>query len=104
MPESSSSYVFKRLIALSSSFLSRAFKSPCVSLQDFGQTWENLTENSAGKIASFVDFEWGAMLKPWGNSTTNKDETIFATVYEDTKHLKGPLPNWVSTLRSAVHI
>ncbi len=27
-------------------------------------TWTNLTENSKGKIAAFVDFDWGLSLCP----------------------------------------
>ena len=98
-------------------------------LQDFGITWANLTANSAGRIASFVDYDWGERLTPeayghyagcvpvpclasrfqahtrrscagaafnWNDSDdpTHPDETIFATVYEDPKHMKGPLPSW----------
>ena len=39
----------------------------CITLasdaQDFGITWTNLTENSAGRVASFVDYDWGMPLK-----------------------------------------
>ena len=59
-------------------------------MQDFGKSWTNLTENSEGRIASFVDFDWGALLNPfWGaDEKEAEDPTIFATVYEDPKHMK----------------
>lgn len=59
-------------------------------VQDFGNTWKNLTENSGGRIASFVDYDWGAYLKPWNPEAKEQpsDETIFATAYEDPKHMK----------------
>lgn len=58
----------------------------CVHLQDFGRTWANLTANSQGRIAAFVDFDWGAELYTWGESNDSyRDETIFATAYEDPK-------------------
>lgn len=31
-----------------------------------GIVWKNLTEASGGKVAGFVDFEWGAALCPDG--------------------------------------
>ncbi|KAK9806438.1 hypothetical protein WJX73_007437 [Symbiochloris irregularis] len=63
--------------------------------QDFGRSWSNLTDNSQGRIAAFVDFDWGSDLYRWGEANdTIRDETIFATAYEDPKHIKGPLPNW----------
>ena len=59
--------------------------------QDFGKTWTNLTDNSGGRVASFVDFDWGALLNPWwGEDSDAEDTTIFATVYEDPKHMKVP--------------
>ena len=30
--------------------------------QDFGISWTNLTENSQGRVASFVDYDWGMLL------------------------------------------
>mmetsp|Transcript_3363 Transcript_3363/g.9396 ORF Transcript_3363/g.9396 Transcript_3363/m.9396 type:complete len:1023 (-) Transcript_3363:787-3855(-) len=49
-------------------------------------TWANLTEQSAGKISGFVDFDWGAALCP-GNDCAEKfkvtDDTILATMYAD---------------------
>lgn len=44
---------------------------------DFGKSWTDLVENSKGKIASFVDFEWA----PDDGSSTNPG--IYATVYRD---------------------
>ena len=60
----------------------------------------NLTENAAGRIASFVDFDWGAHLNPWFGATKEdaEDPTIFATVYEDAKHLKVHFPKPVLSL------
>lgn len=46
--------------------------------------WVNLTEQSGGKIAGFVDFDWGKNLCPGGTCDTMmpvKDETILATMY-----------------------
>lgn len=59
-------------------------------MQDFGNTWANVTENSNGRIASFVDFDWGVNLKPWNpeEKAPPPDKTIFATAYEDPKHMK----------------
>ena len=55
-------------------------------MQDFGRTWANLTVNSQGRIAAFVDFDWGSELYQWNESSDNvRDETIFATAYEDPK-------------------
>lgn len=63
--------------------------------QDFGRNWQNLTDNSQGRIAAFVDFDWGAELYRWGEDHDEiRDKTIFATAYEDARHIKGPLPNW----------
>jgi hypothetical protein len=59
--------------------------------QDFGVSWANLTASSKGRIASFVDFGWGAFLKPWHAwKDRPEDKTIFATVYEDPHHMKVP--------------
>lgn len=68
--------------------------------QDFGNSWANLTDSSKGRIASFVDFGWGAILKPWHAwKERPKDKTIFATVYEDAHHMKVPrLSNSVRVL------
>lgn len=64
---------------------------PCL-IQDFGNTWTNLTENSDGRIASFVDFDWGVLLQPWSKYREQPaDKTIFATAYEDPKHMKAGL-------------
>lgn len=30
--------------------------------QDFGASWTNLTANSAGRVSSFRDFDWGCKL------------------------------------------
>ena len=58
-------------------------------MQDFGNTWKNLTDNSQGRVASFVDFDWGVLLQPWSKYRERPaDETIFATAYEDPKHMK----------------
>ena len=63
-------------------------------MQDFGASWRNLTESSKGRIASFVDFGWGAFLKPWSEWREQAaDETIFATAYEDPKHMKVLMPS-----------
>ena len=54
--------------------------------QDFGKSWQNLTQNSQGRIAAFVDFDWGSELYTWGeDENVLIDETIFATAYEDPK-------------------
>ncbi|KAG1664895.1 hypothetical protein FOA52_006241 [Chlamydomonas sp. UWO 241] len=62
-------------------------------------TWQNLTQRSNGKIAGFVDFDWGAQLcadrddpKPPSPTPSEyaidcrkfnlKDETVLATMYE----------------------
>ena len=58
-------------------------------MQDFAKSWQNLTQNSKGHIASFVDFDWGAELEPWGSKPRHTDETIFATAYESAAKLKG---------------
>ncbi|GBG73819.1 hypothetical protein CBR_g17157 [Chara braunii] len=52
--------------------------------QDFGRTWRNLTEESQGRILSFVDFDWGWNKKMPGRSglPTYTKETILAAVYE----------------------
>lgn len=34
-------------------------------MQDFGSSWTNLTEQSAGRITSFRDFDWGAKMAMW---------------------------------------
>ena len=58
-------------------------------MQDFGNSWTNLTENSEGRVASFVDFDWGVLLQPWSKYRERPaDTTIFATAYEDPKHMK----------------
>ena len=55
-------------------------------MQDFGKQWSNLTANSQGRIAAFVDFDWGSELYGWGEANdTILDETIFATAYEDAR-------------------
>ena len=56
-------------------------------MQDFGGSWQNLTANSKGKIASFMDFDWGANLH-MGEASHFPDETIFATAYENAEHMK----------------
>lgn len=54
--------------------------------QDFGRNWQNLTDNSQGRIAAFVDFDWGAELYRWGEDHDEiRDKTIFATAYEDAR-------------------
>ena len=63
-------------------------------LQDFGASWSNLTEKAGGKVAAFWDFDWGASLIHPDPSKTIDDEVIFATVYEDASHMKGPYPGW----------
>lgn len=57
-------------------------------MQDFGNKWTNLTENSEGRVASFVDFGWGASLEQFNAAFKADDQTIFATAYEDPKHMK----------------
>ena len=55
-------------------------------MQDYGRTWANLTDSSQGRIAAFVDFDWGSELYRFGeDSDAVRDETIFATAYEDAK-------------------
>ena len=62
------------------------------STQDFGNAWTNLTQNSEGRVASFVDFDWGVLLQPWSKYRERPaDTTIFATAYEDPKHMKARL-------------
>lgn len=62
------------------------------STQDFGNSWTNLTQNSEGRVASFVDFDWGVLLQPWSKYRERPaDTTIFATAYEDPKHMKASL-------------
>ena len=40
-------------------------------------------------MASFVDFDWGVLLQPWSKYRDRPaDTTIFATAYEDPKHMK----------------
>ena len=59
--------------------------------EDFARTWSNLTERSAGRIASVWDFEWGASLHRKMDDPF-PDTTIFATVYESAAKMKGPYP------------
>ncbi|KAK9831811.1 hypothetical protein WJX74_010382 [Apatococcus lobatus] len=62
--------------------------------KDFGRNWQNLTENSKGKIAAFWDFDWGAKVH-WGDKELSmSDETILATVYDKPEAMKGPYPAW----------
>ncbi|KAF5837876.1 hypothetical protein DUNSADRAFT_3769 [Dunaliella salina] len=47
-------------------------------------TWTNLTANANGKVAGFVDFDWGANLCPdnnCGKELVTKDENVLATYY-----------------------
>lgn len=47
-------------------------------------TWTNLTANANGKVAGFVDFDWGANICPdneCGNKLVTKDENVLATYY-----------------------
>lgn len=67
-------------------------RASCLVLQDFGRNWQNLTENSKGKIAAFWDFDWGAKVH-WGDKDMS-DETILATVYDKPEAMKGPYPAW----------
>ena len=64
--------------------------------QDFGRHWQNLTEGSGGRVASFWDFDWGANVHRHDDSSEAafQDETILATVYESAAHMKGPYPGW----------
>jgi len=50
-----------------------------MSSEDFGKTWVDLLENSKGKIASFVDFDWAP------DDGKSAHPPIFATVFEDAK-------------------
>lgn len=61
--------------------------------QDFGRNWQNLTAASAGRVASFWDFDWGANVDQ-NSSASFQDETILATLYESAAHMKGPYPGW----------
>ena len=48
----------------------------CPLLQDLfgGMAWSNMTERSGGKIAGFVDFDWGANLCP--SKTCSEDMKV----------------------------
>jgi len=72
-------------------------------LQSFpGLTWQNLTQNSKGRVASFWDFDWGASLKKHDPSSIAKarknpesaDPTVLATAYESKNAMKGVYPGW----------
>jgi hypothetical protein len=47
-------------------------------------TWVNLTANSNGKVAGFVDWGWavGSCIKSSCDGLNLPDEAIFATMYE----------------------
>lgn len=62
--------------------------------QDFGRTWANLTANSKGAIAAFVDFDWGAALTTASGAALTPATRIFATAYTDPAAVKGPYPGW----------
>ena len=62
-------------------------------MQDFGKSWENLTQNSGGAIASFWDYEWAAQLHH-DDYHPFPDKTIIATAYESASHMKGLYPGW----------
>ena len=49
---------------------------------DFGRTWQNLRENSAERVAGFVDFDWAPAEPPRLDAPA-----ILATVYEDQSHV-----------------
>ena len=67
-----------------------------------GLTWQNLTQNSKGRVASFWDFDWGASLKKHDESIAAKvkrnpdsaDPTVLATAYESKQAMKGAYPGW----------
>ena len=65
----------------------------CGLVQDFGESWKNLTEQSKGAVASFWDFDWGARMHQHGKTPYN-EKTILATAYEDPKHMKGIGVGW----------
>ncbi|PNW71630.1 hypothetical protein CHLRE_16g662250v5 [Chlamydomonas reinhardtii] len=49
-----------------------------------GSAWTNLTADSNGAVAGFVDFDWGASLCPSGNCTDLppiSDDLVLATMY-----------------------
>eukprot|EP00892_Ulva_mutabilis_P002708 jgi/Ulvmu1/12438/UM009_0090.1 len=59
--------------------------------KDFGQTWENLTEKTKGKLAGFIDFDWGYHTADPKYQTLFKETTIIATghtqVYRTTSDI-----------------
>ena len=67
-----------------------------------GLTWQNLTQNSKGRVASFWDFDWGASLKKHDQaaaararkSPDSADPTVLATAYESKAAMKGAYPGW----------
>ncbi|GMH44817.1 hypothetical protein BSKO_12769 [Bryopsis sp. KO-2023] len=56
--------------------------------------WTNLTEQSNGRIAAFIDYEWGVAATENDSDTAVPMKVIFATVYERPEHLKGPYAGW----------
>ena len=56
------------------------------------QRYKQSQQLSAGRglLGTGAAFNWDDD----GDDPTHADETIFATVYEDPKHMKGPLPSW----------
>ncbi|KAL4860184.1 Vacuolar protein sorting/targeting protein 10 [Chlorella vulgaris] len=71
--------------------------------QDFGGSWTNLTANSAGRISSFRDYDWGCRMDMYAGKPT-PDEAIFATMYASADSQKGLYPGWDSDLHYAVSL
>lgn len=71
--------------------------------KDFGSSWTNLTANSAGRISSFRDYDWGCKMDKFANKPT-PDEAIFATVYISSGSQKGLYPGWDKDLHYVVSL
>jgi hypothetical protein len=71
--------------------------------QDFGESWTNLTANSAGRVSSFRDYDWGCKMEKYAGKPT-PDEAIFATVYASASSQKGLYPGWDKDLHYVVSL
>jgi sortilin len=56
--------------------------------ENFGKSWVDLLENSKGKIASFVDFDWAP------DDGKSAHPPIYATVFEDGKAFDHATGGW----------
>jgi hypothetical protein len=69
--------------------------------KDFGGSWANLTEASAGRVASFRDFAWAAELPLWRGKPP-PDEGVLATAYPGAAERRGLYSGWDKDLRYVV--